>query len=1030
MKILAIRGKNLASLEGEFAVEFREEPLHSAGIFAITGNTGSGKSTLLDAMCIALFNNSPRINKVSDSADIADVKDAMIKEKDCRNILRRGTADGYAEADFLALDGKEYRARWSVRRSRNKADGKLQDYTYSLYNLSDRCEMQGTKTELLERVRMLIGLTFDQFTRAVLLAQGDFATFLKATSREKAEILEKLTGTEIYSRISQRIYEKCKAAEVELKSTFEHIKEISLLGDDEINSLKEEYSRLADSAREADKEIRLMQEKLNWSVQYEHLSQQLAEAQTAVTYSREAIEKAQPVIAQLNQIDSIEPIRNTYIGILAVKRQIKEGEGLLEQYGRNEVMQKEKLGLCDMELETLAKQQQKQEEEWKAMQPKIREAMRMEIQRKALQQQYASQTEVYKGMQQQLAYNEKKHTDTVALVDSLSRSVEQLEVWFGEHARYERLLQHNAVIKMYADEAVTAEKEIISKRKLQTEAETLLKKDEALLAEARNEAERLENTLSSKIAELRESLVEGNPCPVCGSLHHPAVSTVADVLNEDILRNAIKNNRDSIAHLTNCVDSRKTEITTLESQILGYSKLHDDKLSRATQLLSPIMEGEGDVSLHTICTLADEVRDIASLWQQKSDALIQLKQQMSLERNNLGNTMQRIEELRASLEDNKRDISALCNNIAAFDNAIETLIGTNESAEKMEQRLMLELEAAGKRYATAVESRNMLFVEYEKSIQLCNTTRHGLENLRREFEEHKTSIEQFIASCSTGITLEKLHTLVTLPTDEIQRMRNEIERLKSESLAAFTKYEERKNSLEKHMQSAARLAEDEDKAIVSHRLAVACEEATQRTERMTQISVTLKSDEADRLRTAQLMKNYAAMEEKAAAWRKLNDLLGSADGKKFRVVAQGYTLDIMLKYANIHLKELSSRYELARISPLSLAIKVIDLDMLSESRSVHSLSGGESFLVSLALALALSSLSSNRMRIESLFIDEGFGSLDSETLGVAMEALDRLQSQGRRIGIISHLKSILERIPTQIRITKGHSGRSTIKIEA
>ena len=145
-------------------------------------------------------------------------------------------------------------------------------------------------------------------------------------------------------------------------------------------------------------------------------------------------------------------------------------------------------------------------------------------------------------------------------------------------------------------------------------------------------------------------------------------------------------------------------------------------------------------------------------------------------------------------------------------------------------------------------------------------------------------------------------------------------------------------------------------------------------------------------------------------------------------ITQGYTLDILLDVANAHLKDFSGRYMLSRISPDSLGIKVIDLEMMSESRSVHSLSGGETFLASLALSLALSSISSSKMSIESLFIDEGFGALDKETLGSAMDALEQLQSKGRNICVISHLTEMLDRIPVKIKVAKGANGKSRIEI--
>jgi ATPase subunit of ABC transporter with duplicated ATPase domains len=169
------------------------------------------------------------------------------------------------------------------------------------------------------------------------------------------------------------------------------------------------------------------------------------------------------------------------------------------------------------------------------------------------------------------------------------------------------------------------------------------------------------------------------------------------------------------------------------------------------------------------------------------------------------------------------------------------------------------------------------------------------------------------------------------------------------------------------------------------------------------------------------MKRISLQDAKADPWRKLNELIGSKEGDKFRMIAQRRTLDVLLGYANQQLNQLSARYRLERL-PESLNLIVIDCDMGEERRSIHSLSGGESFLVSLALALGLASLTSNRLRIESLFIDEGFGSLDPETLAVAMNALTHLESQGRKVGVISHVTEMTDAIPVQIKIEKRRSG--------
>jgi len=184
----------------------------------------------------------------------------------------------------------------------------------------------------------------------------------------------------------------------------------------------------------------------------------------------------------------------------------------------------------------------------------------------------------------------------------------------------------------------------------------------------------------------------------------------------------------------------------------------------------------------------------------------------------------------------------------------------------------------------------------------------------------------------------------------------------------------------------------------------------------------------ERLAASSALRLHIAQQSSAAkVWSQLGELIGSADGKKFRNFAQQLTLDILLGYGNSHLRSLTSRYRLERIQD-SLGLLVVDQDMGDEVRSVHSLSGGESFLVSLAMALGLASLSSHRVRVESLFIDEGFGSLDADSLRVAMDALDSLQSLGRKVGVISHVQEMTERIGTRVQVQRQAGGLSRIVV--
>jgi exonuclease SbcC len=186
-------------------------------------------------------------------------------------------------------------------------------------------------------------------------------------------------------------------------------------------------------------------------------------------------------------------------------------------------------------------------------------------------------------------------------------------------------------------------------------------------------------------------------------------------------------------------------------------------------------------------------------------------------------------------------------------------------------------------------------------------------------------------------------------------------------------------------------------------------------------------DDARRMQSADLLQEMQQQQHRQRIWAQLNDLIGSQDGKKFRNYAQQYTLDVLLAYANQHLHQLARRYRLQRIRD-SLGLMVIDQDMGDENRSVHSLSGGESFLVSLALALGLASLSSNRVKVESLFIDEGFGSLDADTSQSRHGCLRQPASPGRKVGVISHVQEMTERIATKIMVQRTAGGRSLVGV--
>jgi DNA repair protein SbcC/Rad50 len=233
MKILKISGRNLASLAAEFCIDFEQEPLASSGLFAISGPTGAGKSTLLDALCLALYDATPRLLKTKRAGSVLpDVGADLVSVQDPRTLLRRGAAEAYAEVDFVGNDNLRYRARWSVRRSRGKAAGALQKSSMTLHRLHDMIALGGTNTEVASEIVQRVGLSFEQFTRAVLLAQNEFSAFLKTEENERGELLETLTGSTVYSAISRRAFERFRAEQAAMQQLSARLADHTPLGAD------------------------------------------------------------------------------------------------------------------------------------------------------------------------------------------------------------------------------------------------------------------------------------------------------------------------------------------------------------------------------------------------------------------------------------------------------------------------------------------------------------------------------------------------------------------------------------------------------------------------------------------------------------------------------------------------------------------------------------------------------------------------------------------------------------------------------
>jgi exonuclease SbcC len=1241
MKVLRIAGKNLASLADEFSVDFTAQPLADAGLFAISGPTGAGKSTLLDALCLALYDDTPRLHKaIGKTPDVGD----PVSAQDPRTLLRRGAAEGWAEVDFIGNDGAAYRARWKVWRARSKAAGALQPSAMSLHKLPGLQPLGHTKTEVMAEIAQRIGLSFEQFTRAVLLAQNEFSAFLKAPDDERGTLLETLTGSGIYSDISRRAFERWRAEELALKTLTAGLASQQPLAPAARAELAAQAEAADAALAAAGQRVAALEADLRWHQQAERLALAVGQAHAHCLQRQAEADAAAPRRATLAQLEAVQPARalddevvrlaaerTAALAAIALTEQEAERTRLALQVlsadaehaaaalaaadGAQQAAapQLDQAKALDARLETLQANHaqaaaardaatqadnsalarlREREAQWQALAAEHESALqwlaahaswaalardwarwdvlfaqagqqaaRATQQSQALaavqeaaarqRQDVAHARSALDGASERLRQAESQRTQAAAALagidaDSMAAQRQQLDQRRGaladaasawqELAQLDRRDQERAVRSAALQGARdSAEREVGAARQANlalvaasTQAERSLKLAEAATGES--------------VEKLRAALQDDAPCPVCGALEHPyrhedgALRAMLAQLQAEVhdcrdkLQRNIKYEAEQQARLQACVE----QLTGLVAEQHGSAQARAAAESRwqvasgalgaavpAHDAVAAWLAAQGEALqtalraleaheldyrramrarevAHTACeqaaaelqrqqaalaaaqtALAQSETQHTALEEQRIDTALQiatLLDQLDVPQERAGwqdewkESPARFHELRgresrqwlaqrqasderaaalASMAVERQALHAARERSAA--DAHATLAAANAAqaalaaatAERQalwQGRPVREVEA-DLRDAIA-QARSALQARQESALQGAQQRaraeeallqgRQRLAALDAATEGARARLQAWLAEGQVhGVgTLDALRALLAHSPQAIRDERNALHAIGQALASAHAVHAERAAQHAQHLASAApgdaRTAADLEQALqaavqehkLAHDQAAAC-------------ALQLAQDDARRKAAASLLADIARQQESERRWAQLSELIGSADGKKFRNYAQQFTLDVLLGYANAHLAQLAPRYQLERIdhpAQPSLGLLVRDLHMGDEVRSVHSLSGGESFLVSLAMALGLASLSSNRVRVESLFIDEGFGSLDAETLRVAMDALDGLQAMGRKVGVISHVQEMTERIATRILVQPAANGRSAVSV--
>lgn len=1136
MRILKLKLRNLNSLKGDFEIDFTEPRFRDNGLFAITGATGAGKSTLLDAICLALYHATPRLGLISTGNN---------------ELLTRGTTDCLAEVTF-EVSGRQYRAFWSQKRAYGKVDGKLQNAKVELADGAGQVLTDKT-SEKLQQIEEITGLDFNRFTKSMLLAQGGFAAFLNANDNERSELLERLTGTDIYSRISQHTFERTRAAEAGLEDLEARANSLTVLSEDMRQTLEQDQANLQRTQKEIAEELRGVRERLQWRQAMMSATASLELARTRHEKALTALSCAAPDLGRLSTHEPAARLHPLHNALLEARRalqqtqrdratvhaQVQQAQQTLLKHLVNAVQLADQLArqrereLADTQaaiaaIETYQAENAAHEHlegriaAWEArFQQLDRQAIALQRELAALTQAESAAATHERSLaaltgQQPLrqdaletAQNAVATAQTGLTSLLTGRSDEDIRTaWQQELARGQALSELQGLMAQATDleqMKATLQHQFDdtwarhSTKSLERDA--LVNTYRALEMEIESLQRKLEIDRQIKSLEAhRATLQAGDPCPLCGSREHPAVAAyqARDPSSTSLVLEARQQARRELVETGTSV---REAIATLSAELEAIKQRQGD--NTAALIANQQTQDRKRAELQLSTAAIEDVATLIEHSQAEQDALSRLmndisdaRQHLELQKTALANQEEQARALQTQIDQAKQQVDVAT---AERERLTQSTARQRDILDQDRSKLAAELADAGYDYpeapSTWLKERQTERDEWRKWAQALTDSRSRLPLLQdqvssaqelarqrlAEWQAHghgalpapaadHPSPETALNTCLEAITSTR--ALGDRLAGQAEAMEAQEHKQQAEEAAAASLYQqaltespfadeatflaalltpqeladlrERKEALEKEQLQSQALLEQATRDADNLALQALTEEGlddllaaeTTLAEKesgalveLGKLGERLQADAALREQQAGLLAEVSRKKQDVDLWKRLNDLIGSKDGNKYRRFAQGLTLDHLLVLANRQLQRLHARYLLRRRAGGELALEIVDTWHGDQARDTRTLSGGESFLVSLALALGLSDLVSHKTSIDSLFLDEGFGTLDGDTLEVALNALDSLNASGKMIGVISHIEAMKERIPVQIRIQKAPGvGYSTLTV--
>jgi exonuclease SbcC len=932
------------------------------------------------------------------------------------SILTKYQKEAYAKVKFSCNLGT-YEATWSISTNRND---KLRECEMDLWNVATEISFSEKKTEVLSEIERLIGLSYDQFVKSVLLSQGDFATLLQSNEKERSELLEKITNTSIYRSIGKKVYEKYMSLKSKIltqktildnlqnklisketesgfkqdlkqlqeKEAIEHKKSSEYQRDldqlklreklsSEEKVVKTDFKTMFDHKQRFDDENQHRLEQHQKTLEFEDELQEFNSLQKDGDRLKASITREQEEITKINS--NINSLHQKIERLLKTKVEPKAVESELE-----------KLQETHTELNTKRSSKLHDFSTKKQLLNKELEGLDLKFQKQELGSFIGELTHRLEISSEQIRDLEKKLEDTENL-EARIQEQEHLRDTLKEAAHESRIL------KDLGDQLFRLENKRSILHKKESEYPEQIKLKESKFKTAEKELDHFQTkkdnqSLRLEVEDLRQKLQTGEPCSVCGAIDHPYSEHLPEVISD--LDKTIARAKEMSKQLSKDLQGLNAESVSLKKQIEDLDKEIEELRSKHS-----LNQEEFNLKFKELSLL------------DKEDSYANLEQK----------TKQTIENYRA-FKQHKVEYKALQSSISILEELLHIEKEGKSIREKMKS--LYEGNDLGSLVSSYTKAWNQLRTELNSVSSSVDKQTNDKIILDKNISQLQQSLKSILESKGfADISEANASRMKSSNYDELLFRKSGIDKnikVKEEKLKGLDHQLKGLEFIHFTEKEKTEIAIDDIKATLN---------STR--EKLEEIKRVLKNQKENLTEYKTIQDSIIEVQKANKKWEVLNRLIGDATGTEFNKFAQDLSLQRLILLGNKRLKQLNDRYELDRFiaGEDKNQLYVIDNHMGGLRRSVKTLSGGETFLMSLALALGLSDLASKNVEINSLFIDEGFGTLDPETLDLTLDTLERLQAESNKtIGIISHVNALKERIQTQIVLDRNTQGYSQLEV--